>query len=204
MIYIVGIGPGNKKYMIYEAIDIIKNSDYILGFKRAMSTLDFVDKEKKITVNTLAIILDFINNNKGKNISLVASGDPCFYGISNYINKNFNGEIKIIPGISSYQYMMCKLNIPWQESYLGSLHGRYEDFIEKVLQYKKSIWLTDKNNSPSNLCLRLHKDNINALVYVGENLSYQDEKITKGYPKDLKDKSFSNLSVVYIENVDGI
>lgn len=197
-VYIVGLGPGHKDYMLQGAINNLEKVDVIIGFKRAIESLDFIKNNKKI-VNKLSEILYYIKENKDKNISIVASGDPCFYGISNYIKNNYEGKIEIIPGISSYQYMMAKINESWQNSFLGSLHGREEEFIEKVKSYEKSIWLTDKNNSPDKLCKRLIENNIKAEVIVGENLSYKGEKIIKGKPEELENMSFGELTVVYIK-----
>lgn len=142
-VYIVGLGPGHKDYMLQGAINNLGKVDIIIGFKRAIESLDFIKNNKKI-VNKLSEILDYIKENKNKNISIVASGDPCFYGVSNYIRNNYEGEIEVIPGISSYQYMMAKINQSWQNSFLGSLHGREEEFIEKVKIYEKSIGLQIK------------------------------------------------------------
>ncbi|MDU1322280.1 MAG: precorrin-6y C5,15-methyltransferase (decarboxylating) subunit CbiE [Clostridium botulinum] len=198
-IYIVGLGPGHKDYMLQGAINNLEKVDIIIGFKRAIESLDFIKNNKKI-VNKLSEILDYIKENKDKNISIVASGDPCFYGISNYIKNNYEGKIEIIPGISSYQYMMAKINESWQNSFLGSLHGREEEFIEKVKSYEKSIWLTDKNNSPDKLCKRLIENNIKSEIVVGENLSYEYERIIKGKPEELENMSFGELTVVYIKD----
>ncbi|MBW5457307.1 precorrin-6y C5,15-methyltransferase (decarboxylating) subunit CbiE [Clostridium sporogenes] len=197
-VYIVGLGPGHKDYMLNGAINNLEKVDVIIGFKRAIESLDFIKNNKKI-VNKLSEILYYIKENKDKNISIVASGDPCFYGISNYIKNNYGGKIEVIPGISSYQYMMAKINESWQNSFLGSLHGREEEFIEKIKSYEKSIWLTDINNSPDKLCKRLIENNIKAEVIVGENLSYSDEKIIKGKPEELENMSFGELTVVYIK-----
>lgn len=197
-VYIVGLGPGHKDYMLQGAINNLEKVDIIIGFKRAIESLDFIKNNKKI-VNKLSEILDYIKENRDKNISIVASGDPCFYGISNYIKNNYGGKIEVIPGISSYQYMMAKINESWQNSFLGSLHGREEEFIEKVKIYEKSIWLTDKNNTPDKLCKRLIENNIKAEVIVGENLSYKDERIIKGRPEELENMSFRELTIVYIK-----
>ncbi len=95
--------------------------------------------------------------------------------------------------------MMAKINESWQNSFLGSLHGREEEFIEKVKSYEKSIWLTDKKNSPDKLCKKLIENNIEAEVIVGENLSYKDERIIKGTTQELENMRFSDLTIVYIK-----
>jgi len=201
MVYIVGIGPGSPKYIIPLAVETMEKVDVIIGFERAAMSIPNLNVEKVI-VKTLKNIIDYITENIEKNIAIIASGDPCFYGIVNYINNNYKGEIEIIPGISSFQYLMCKLKKPWQNAHLGSMHGRQEDFIEIVRKHEISVWLTDKNNSPQALCRKLFDNNIKAMVYVGVELSYVDEKIIKATVEEIKDKIFDDLCVVVIENIN--
>jgi cobalt-precorrin-7 (C5)-methyltransferase len=198
MVYIVGIGPGNPKYIIPLAVEIMERVDVIIGFERALQSIPKVNVEK-VMVKTLKDIMDFITKNTNRDIAIIASGDPCFYGISSYIKSNFSEEIEIVPGISSFQYLMCKLQKPWQDAYLGSMHGRQAEFIEVVGQYDTSVWLTDKSNSPQALCKKLYENNIKARVYVGEELSYKDERIIKGTVKEIMNEPFNDLCVVVVE-----
>lgn len=197
-VYVVGIGPGSYDYIIPKAIKTMEDSDVILCFKRVFESVNFI-KTPILIVNKLQDIIEIINKNIYKNISIAASGDPLFYGITNYIKKNFNGIIEIIPGITSLQYFSSKLGVSWNNAYIGSMHGREEDFYKLVEEYKISMWLTDKKNSPKELCKKLYEKNIKCRVYVGENLSYENEKITIGNPKELSLKEFSDLSVIIIE-----
>lgn len=198
MIYIVGLGPGHKDYILPKALDIIQKSDIIIGFKRALDSLDFIDN-KKMYINTLADIDEILSYKEDEDISIVASGDPTFYGITNYIQSKTNLEIKIIPGISSFQYLTCKLNMPWNKAYLGSLHGRVEEFIDIVNANKLSIWLTDKENNPSVLCRLLCEADIKCKVIIGENLSYENELISEGSPENFINETHSSLSIFIVE-----
>lgn len=200
MVYIVGLGPGSKEYMLTKAIDTLRQSDMVIGFNRALSSIDFVHEEIKVVVKNLKEILDIINNNADKSISIVASGDPCFYGISDYINRNYKGSLVTVPGISSFQYLMSKLNKSWQGAYLGSLHGREENLIEIVKKSNVSIWLTDKVNSPKEICKKLFQNKLLVKVYIGENLSYEDERILIGNPEEFINREFYDLSVVVVES----
>lgn len=199
MVYIVGIGPGSKEYILPVAQDTMKCCDLIIGFKRAIKSIEHINNEK-IIVTSLKRTLDLINENPDKVISIVASGDPGFYGITDYIENNYDGKLQVIPGISSFQYMMAKLNISWQGAHLGSLHGRDQQFIKKIFENTISIWLTDKINSPQNLCLQILKEDIDVKVYVGENLSYFDEKIIQGTAYELSNMDFSDLCVMVVIN----
>lgn len=198
MITIVALGPGHKDYILPAATKQIEKSEYILGFSRALE--GFEDTEAtKVKVKSLKEISDFILENDDKEVSILASGDPLFYGITNYIKSHYNGKLNVIPGISSFQYLMAKLAKPWQNAELGSLHGREEAFLDVVGDKKLSIWLTDNKNTPQSLCKRLFDNKIEAKIYIGENLSYEDEKITSGTPSELMNSEFDRLSVFVVE-----
>ena len=79
------------------------------------------------------------------------------------------------------------------------MHGREQDFERTVQNNELTIWLTDKINSPKTLCERLVGLNDEYYVYVGENLSYEDEIIREGVPQDLIEYDYSTLSIVVIE-----
>ncbi|MEG0132725.1 MAG: precorrin-6y C5,15-methyltransferase (decarboxylating) subunit CbiE [Clostridium sp.] len=199
MIYIVGIGPGSRDYILPKAIKVLDDSDVIIGFSRALESVNFVAKNK-IAVKGLVEILKVVEENKDKNISIIASGDPCFYGVTDYIKRSLNGyEIEIIPGISSFQYLMSKIGKSWHGKFLGSVHGREEDFLNIVRSNNTCVFLTDGKNSPKVLAKKLFDENIDCRIWVGENLSYDDEKITTGNPEEIMLQDFSSLSVFVVE-----
>lgn len=200
-VYVVGIGPGSKEYILPKAIDTLSKCDLIVGFKRAVESLEFIDVNK-IVVSKIAEVIDIINCDKYKSIGIAASGDPLFYGITDYIKKNYLGNIEVIPGLSSFQYMMAKLGKSWHGGFLGSLHGREQNFHQIVEENKISIWLTDSKHSPSYMCSLLKEKNIRANIYVGQNLSYEDEKIIGGSLEEIEKMEFDGLCVAVIENLN--
>jgi cobalt-precorrin-7 (C5)-methyltransferase len=203
MIYIVGLGPGHKDYILPKALDILKKSNIIIGFKRAIDSLEFIDN-KKLYINKLSDIDEYIYDEENKNIiiSIIASGDPTFYGITNYIKKKAVLEFQVIPGISSFQYLTCKLNIPWNNAYLGSLHGRVEEFLDVINMHNLSIWLTDKENNPAALCKILCETKIKCKVIIGENLSYEDEVISEGDPEEFIGRTYNSLSIFIVDRTN--
>ncbi|MBV4446604.1 precorrin-6y C5,15-methyltransferase (decarboxylating) subunit CbiE [Clostridium tyrobutyricum] len=200
-VFVVGIGPGNADYIMPKAVEIMDESDVIIGFSRALDSLNFISS-KKIKVFRLSEIIELVNSTKYKTISVAASGDPLFYGITDYLKKNYGENIEVVPGISSFQYMMSKLKMNWQNSYLGSVHGRNAEIVHIVQHNELSIWLTDNCNSPDVIGKKLYKNHIDALVYVGEDLSYASEKITAATPDKIMNMEFNKLSVVVIKNQD--
>lgn len=201
MIYVVGLGPGSKEYILPKAVETLENSDMLVGFSRALESVNFINTER-VAVKSLSDILKIVEKNKSKKISIIASGDPCFYGVTDYIKRNIKEEpIEIIPGLSSFQYLMSKIGKSWNGKFLGSVHGREEDFLTVVKENSMCIFLTDSKNSPKVLANKLFIENISCNIWVGENLSYEDEKITVGTPEEIMEKEFSSLSVFVVEEV---
>lgn len=199
MLYIVGMGPGSREYILPKAMEVLETSDVIIGFSRLIKELDFL-KKKVVKVDSLGEIIEFINEyGKENTISIVASGDPTFFGISEYINKNFIGNVEVIPGLSSFQYLTSKINKSWNNAYTGSIHGRETNFIEKVLIYPLSIWLTDNKNNSAALCKLLYENKINCKVIIGENLSYKNERVLQGVPEEFLKEEISSMSILIVE-----
>lgn len=203
MIYIVGLGPGHKEYIMPKALEVMQKCKIIIGFKRAIDSIGFINN-KKVYINKLNELDEFISGKKNQeyDISIVASGDPTFYGITNYIKSKTDLEIQVIPGISSFQYLTCRLNMPWNNAYIGSLHGRIDKFLDVVREYKLSIWLTDKDNNPTALCKILSEAEIDCKVIIGEDLSYDNELISIGNPQEYLNKTFSSLNIFIVENLE--
>lgn len=195
MLTVAGIGPGNPKYLTVDVKEKIENTKYVLGFGRVASTLKEI-RPNIVSVNRVDEILNYIEEDK--EILLLASGDPNFFGIVDFLKRKKIKINEVLPGISSFQYMMSKLQKPWQDANFLSLHGRSES-LKKVKEHKLSIILIDKDNTPSFISKELFNLNIKGTIYAGFNLSYDDEKIVKvNIGEEIE--NISSLGVVVIEN----
>lgn len=204
MINILGMGPGHRDYIAPIALQLIYRSDVLIGGKRLLN--DYCDKgtDSIVIGNNLKEVMDFIIDNQyDKEISVLLSGDTGYYSMLNYIKRYIQDEsvLNVIPGISSFQYLFAKLKKTWQDTYLGSVHGRELDYVGILKDMGSVTLLTDnKENSPSNIAKVLMDNNLeNAKIYVGESLSYDDEKITIGSPREIMSRNFG-MSVVVIEH----
>lgn len=201
-IYVLGMGPGNKDYILPITLRLIGESDVLIGGKRILKDLENKGKELLYIDSKLSAIIEYIKQNKDKKkISLLLSGDTGFYSMLTYLKKHFKDEeMEVIPGISSYQYLMGKIKKTWHKSFVGSVHGRELDIVSVVKKYDSVILLTDNNNSPSKIAdIIIGAEFKNKIMIVGENLSYEDERITIGQANEIMKKTFSNLAVVVIE-----
>lgn len=195
MIRVIGMGPGDISYVTMGAIEKVKASKRVLAFGRISASLDGIIKDL-IRITRVDEILKYIN--EGEDIAVLASGDPCFYGILEYIKSKRIEVDEVVPGISSFQYMMARLKKSWQGAKLMSLHGRVES-LEAVKENRLSVILTDKNYTPAVISKMLFDMGVVGKIYAGFNLSYPDEVIdVKNIGEEIESRSY--LAVVVIEN----
>lgn len=194
MLTVAGVGPGNPKYMTIDVYERIKEAEHIIAFGRIGNSIKYL-REDYQEVNKVDDIVELLKENK--DILLLASGDPNFFGIVEYLKKR-NIEIKeVLPGLSSFQYMMAKLEKSWNDAKFISLHGRSGD-LDEVKDNRLTIILIDKDKNQSYISKELKSLGVKGLMYVGFNLSYDDEKIIKvNIGEEVED--FSPLGVVIIE-----
>lgn len=195
MITVVGMGPGNLKNLSYEAVEVIKTTTKVVAFGRISQTARQINPNV-IEINRVDKLLEYVNQDR--EIAILASGDPCFFGVLEYL-KNKNITVKrVIPGISSFQYLMAKLQKAWNEAVFVSFHGRDGD-VDKILRNKLSVILTDSINSPNTISALLGEKGMRGDITVGFNLSHDNEVI---FHKRVGDHicDISPLAVVVVEN----
>ena len=63
-----------------------------------------------------------------KNVVILASGDPLFYGIGSVIITAFGAaRVRILPNITSIGAAFSAIGMPWSDARLISLHGRRDE-----------------------------------------------------------------------------
>lgn len=197
MIYVVGIGPGNPKYLTNIAEDIIFKSNYVLSYKRVKETIE--PMAKIIEIDSLKEITDFLNEHMGEDvdISVLASGDPSFFGIGEYLSKRY--KVKTIPGISCVSYMAGYENISLNDVTSISFHGR--ELNKDLISNDKLMIYTDSKNNPNSISKWLYSEGYRGKIVVGFNLSYDDEAVDRyEIGDDIEIKSDLNLMYVEILN----
>ncbi len=198
MINIIGLGPGNIGYCTKLGEKLIYKSDIIIGGRRNLESITNF-KGKKFELNTnLKEIVEYIKNNKEKNISVIASGDPSIYGIGKYLSNNFDkSDLNIVSGISSMQYIFSKICVDMNDLYITSSHGKSPDF-DYILNHKKVCMVTDNKIGPKEIAKEILKRNLDKVMIVGENLSYDNEKITIAKPSEIIEIEKFDMNVVVI------
>ena len=236
-LYVIGIG---YKPLDKRAQQIILNSAVILASNRLFEIFKGYEefekvKEKVKVINNVDKTMNFISaelrtpNSPAslparrmagvreagranlRTITLLASGDPMFFGIGRRLIEEFGkNKVEILPDLSSVQVAFSRLKEPWSDAFFVSLHGGPDPKKRRTLEYEiediplllakhnKIAILTDKENNPSVIAKVL---NSKLKMYVCEKLGYPDEKITRGTPEKIAEMSFRDPNIVILRSI---
>lgn len=87
----------------------------------------------------------------------------------------------------------------WEQAQFVSLHGKKQPYLPVIMQNEYTFFLTQGNTAE--ICTRIAETGLgNVHVWIGENLSYQNEKIMHGSAKELTAYQAAGLSVMAVHN----
>ena len=200
-VVIAGIGLGNPDTATIQVIRAIENADVLIGEKRMLEPFTQYGK-KMIAEHDSKAVADIVKNEESEKIAVLVSGDPGLFSDANSLSEALaEYSPRVMPGISSVSYFCSAIGESWNDAEVIASYGQKINIASEVRRNKKTFVLTDGNISRLlfNLCVfgygRLK-------AYIGERLSYSDEKITSGLVENLLDRSFDNLAVMLIINED--
>lgn len=183
MIKVVGIGPGGTDYILPIALKEIENAKILVGGKRALRYYASENQTVFPITKDIDSVVKFIKKYIDTDVVVMVSGDPGYYSLLDTINKNFpQDKIEVIAGISSLQIAFSRLNLSWHNAKLLSFHGRVPKDDELFYESGKVLGMLTDNVYNSKKIAEVLTDfnwSKNANYIAFENLSYDDEKITK-------------------------
>ena len=198
---LIGIGMGAPEIFTEEAKIALEKAECIIGAKRAVEACGggkpcfcSMDNGK---------ILEFIRlHPEYQKIAVVMTGDTGFFsGAKKLLPLLEEYQPKIYPGISSLQYLCAKIGTSWDDTYILSLHGREGSVLPAVMEHEKVFVLVGGAGGVKRVLEELCENGLgDVLVYVGERLSYKEERIVKGTAEQLCEDSYDPLSVLMIQN----
>lgn len=202
--YLVGIGMGTPDHLTGEARAAFEKADCILGSGRMLDSFQNTGKPLFDAYDPAKMLAYVQEHPEHRTIVVALSGDVGFYsGARRLISAFGNAGIRteLITGISSVTYFCSRLQIPWEDVKLMSIHGRRENLIAAVRTHFRTFTLLGGRDNVASLCEKLEKYGFeNVKLYIGERLHYPEERITEGTPAELKEKAFDSLCVAIIEN----
>ena len=134
-----------------------------------------------------------------RNVVILVSGDPLFYGLGGVLAKKL--PLEIYPYTSSVQLAFAKMQESWHDAYIVSLHGRsIKGLAQRIDGRKKIAILTDETNSPQAIATYLKRFGMTEYdAFVAENLQGENERCRFFTLDEMEQTSFFPLNVVILK-----
>ncbi len=214
-INIVGVGPGSPDYVTPAARKAVRQANVVIGAQRSLNlfTADIKGESVVLTAKNLNEALKHAAESakNGKNVALLSTGDPGFSGLLHTVLESGlvkAEEIHVVPGISSIQACAAHLNISWDNAHLFTFHeGKISERQkqELVLAVKNGgniLLLPDSRAfAPKDIAAFLIKSGLDKKtpVYVCENITLENEKVTASTLEKVSGQTFGSLCVMVIK-----
>ncbi len=202
-IYIVGTGMDGDTTLTSKASEIIGAAEILIGAERVLKPFEIYNKPM-FTSWKPEEIRKFIEKNNYETAAVLVSGDCGFFsGAERLVKVLGDYETEIICGISAPVYFCSKIKKPWQDLKFISLHGAKGNIIRNICRNKYCFFLLGGDISPAQICKKMCEYGLaDVNVYIGENLSLENEKIFVGNALDFTEINCGKLCVMITENMN--
>lgn len=204
-ITLIGIGMGAPGMWTVVARKTLLEADAVAGASRMIESVekDLGEKAVMKAYDGKKILDWFEHAPQLRKLAVLYSGDTGFYsgasGLAETLRerqeagKDQEIQLEILPGISTVSYLASKLQIPWQDLELESLHGR-EAKPWEALERGKNVFLLLGGVEPVEEVSRMISEHGfgSWLVSAGKNLSYDDEKILTDTAENMMNKKLGD------------
>ena len=188
-ITVVGIGDDGCASLTSRAVNAVMKAGVLVGGERHLEFFPQFEGERIVLKSGVSSVLDRVAElAEERNVCVVASGDPLFFGIGSLVIARLGAEhVEVLPQPSSMQWAFARAGLKWDDAAWLSLHGRSsEGFLTRIKNLGKVAIFTDDTNSPTALAQRMIEYGETAWeAWVCENLGGTDERVRRFTVKEL-------------------
>ncbi|PWK14830.1 precorrin-6Y C5,15-methyltransferase (decarboxylating) [Tumebacillus permanentifrigoris] len=201
-IHVIGIGDDGAAGLFPAQVERIERAELLIGGERHLAFFpDFAGETYTIT-GKLTTLVERLQQEQAarRNVVVLASGDPMFYGIGAYLAQKVPGLV-VHPHLSSIQLAFARAGLGWQDAHIDSLHGKSIKGLAQRLDGKPKVaLLTDDTNTPASIAAYLlHFGMTEYRMIVAENLGGEGE-LLRAFDdlQEVAAHEFSPLNVVLL------
>ncbi|PWI32252.1 precorrin-6y C5,15-methyltransferase (decarboxylating) subunit CbiE [Vibrio albus] len=199
MIYVVGTGPGDPNLQTLAAQRLIDKAEVLVGWPRLLSLYPDFSGERVELSGSMEATMELLSGYLPRDVVVLASGDPMLFGIGKRICEHFKpDERRCVPGISAVQMLFSEVGLDMNDLYITSSHGKQPDF-GFLFAHRKVALVTDKVIGPYQLAQEALKHNPACTFIVGENLGYEEQRISVLKPEQVQQDYDMNVVVILNE-----
>lgn len=194
---LLGIGMGSRENLTVEGKNVLEDSELLIGARRIVDAVRLPGQEVYYEYRSSEIVSYIQNHPEYEKITVVLSGDVGFYSGAKKLLPLLGEQTRVICGISSVVYFMSKIGLSWDDAKIVSAHGRACNLISLIGHHEKVFAILGTSDGVSVLSRKLVEYGMGSVIlWVGERLSGEDEKIFQKEARELTDYEGDPLSVV--------
>lgn len=214
MIYVIGIGPGSKEMMTIQAIEAMKDSEVIVGYKTYINLITEFIEDKEVVQNGMRQEIDRCKQaveiaKQGKKVAVISSGDAGIYGMAGLILELVTQEerdikVEVVPGVTASIGAAAILGAPIMHDFC---HISLSDLLTPWEVIEKRLKLAAEADFVICLYNPRSKGRSEHLSRAFEIMSeFKDEKTPVGIVKDVgrekEEKFICTFDTMDFERVD--
>lgn len=148
MIYVVGIGPGEREQMTPKALCALEKCDTIIGYRAYIALIEELLEGKEVVIGAMMKEVDRCRAAvhaamEGKTVAVVSSGDAGVYGMASLVielceEEGADVEVEVVAGVTAATSAAAVLGAPLSHDFavisLSNLLTSWET-IEKRLYH---------------------------------------------------------------------
>ena len=194
---LLGIGMGSPKTLTQEGQEAVRNADLIVGAKRMVDAVRLSGQDVFYEYRSKEIAEYLIAHPEYTKVVVALSGDVGFYSGAKKLAELLGPDTEMICGISSVVYFMSKIGLSWDDAKIVSAHGKTCNLISLIRTNRKVFAILGTGDGVRKLAEKLTFYGMgDVILHVGENLSYDNEKILAKPARELVSYEGDPLSVV--------
>jgi precorrin-6Y C5,15-methyltransferase (decarboxylating) len=162
---------------------LIDGAEVIVGGERHLAMAPDAKGERLVWASPLSRTLDEILARRGRNVVVLATGDPMHYGIGATLAKRIPAsEMKVHPHISAFSHAAAHLHWPLAEVECLSIHGRPRELlVSAAAPDRRLLLLSNDGESPAEVSRLLTELGYGASeVTVLEHMGGPQERVYAG------------------------
>ena len=147
---VVGIGEDGLPGLTPAGRALVETAEVLVGGKRHLNMVAQCAADRLLWQRPLDRTIDQIAEHRGRDVTVLASGDPLWYGIGAILVRRFSrDEMTIVPQPSAFSLAAARLGWPVADCATVTLHGRPLDTVRLHLAPGRRILaLSEDGDTP--------------------------------------------------------
>ncbi len=201
---IVGIGADGLEGLGASARRAIDRAAILVGGERHLAMVPSDGRERLVWRSPLGDTLPELLALRPRQVAVLASGDPLWYGIGRLLLRHVPlSEVTILPHVSAFQEACSRLGWPLEDVHAVTAHGRPVAALRRHFQPgRRLLVLTADGAAPAEIgrCL-VDAGFAASRTIVLEELGGSQERLVEGTAADLGRARFADLNLLAVELV---